>query len=75
MLLDAIELKQSASIFLEPVDPIKLNIPEYLIVIKKPMDLRTMRTKVNKRRYKSIEDFKQDIDQIVWNCMTFNARN
>ena len=39
------------------------------------MDLKTMRTKVNKKQYKNFDQFKQDVDQIVWNCMTFNAGN
>ena len=39
------------------------------------MDLKTMRIKVNKRQYKNFDEFKKDIDQIVWNCMTFNAGN
>jgi hypothetical protein len=32
-----------AWIFLEPVDPIKLNIPDYLDIIKKPMDFGTIK--------------------------------
>lgn len=75
MLLDAIVTKKSAEIFLQPIDPIKDNIPKYLDIIKNPMDLKTMKTKLNRRYYHTFHDFKKDIDQIVWNCMTFNAGN
>ncbi len=39
------------------------------------MDLKTMRAKVNKNKYKSFDEFKKDVDQIICNCMTFNAGN
>jgi hypothetical protein len=35
-----------AWIFHEPVDPIKLGIPDYYDIIKNPMDLGTIKTKL-----------------------------
>jgi len=46
------ELKYSPP-FLQPVDPIKLNLPDYLEKIKYPMDLGTIQTKLNSLRYKT----------------------
>jgi bromodomain-containing factor 1 len=75
MLLDIIETKKSAEIFLKPVDPIKDKISQYFTIIKKPMDLLTMRKKLHKNQYKNFDEFTKDIDLIVWNCMKFNAGN
>jgi len=40
-----------AWIFHEPVDPKKLNIPDYLDIIKEPMDFGTVKTKLNNNQY------------------------
>lgn len=32
--------------FLKPVDPVALQLPDYLNIIKKPMDLETIQTKL-----------------------------
>jgi bromodomain-containing protein 3 len=37
---------QHAWIFLEPVDPVKLNIPDYFDIVKEPMDLGTIKQKL-----------------------------
>ncbi len=34
-----------------------------------------MRKKIHKNQYRNFDEFTNDIDQIVWNCMTFNAGN
>ena len=44
----------------------------YLDVIKKPMDLGTMREKVERFEYKTFEEFKGDFLLILSNCMLFN---
>lgn len=40
---------QPAQFFLEPVDPVKAKAPDYLHVIKQPMDLGTIRKRLNVR--------------------------
>lgn len=47
--------------FKEPVDPIKLGIPDYLDVIKHPMDLSTVKNKFTKKQYASINDYIRDM--------------
>ena len=42
---------KDAYIFHEPVDPIKLNIPNYLNIVKNPMDLGTIKKKLNMNFY------------------------
>ncbi|KAI9193089.1 Bromodomain-containing protein [Polychytrium aggregatum] len=58
--------------FLEPVDPIKLNVPTYFSVIKYPMDLSTVRQKLESGSYDGYDDFYFDIHKIFENCYVFN---
>lgn len=47
--------------FLQPVDPIRLGIPDYLNVIKQPMDLRTIREKLAASAYPTPLEFRDDV--------------
>jgi len=58
--------------FLAPVDVVALAIPDYLQVIKQPMDLGTISKKLSDQEYKRIEDFVEDV-RLVWrNCKRYN---
>jgi hypothetical protein len=58
--------------FLAPVDVVALGIPDYLHVIKQPMDLGTISKRLNDQEYKRIEDFVEDV-RLVWkNCKRYN---
>ncbi|KAG2226887.1 hypothetical protein INT45_010166, partial [Circinella minor] len=59
--------------FLQPVDPIALNVPHYPIIVKKPMDLSTVEKKLKGGEYKRVKDFESDIRLIFTNCFTFNG--
>ncbi|KAI5123582.1 hypothetical protein M0805_003400 [Coniferiporia weirii] len=61
-----------ASPFYEPVDPVKLGIPHYPKIVKRPMDLSTMRKKLENREYPSAIKFYEDFALMVKNCMAFN---
>jgi len=59
--------------FLEPVDPVALEIPDYLSVVKNPMDLGTVGKRLNSGYYKSNAQFAHDM-QLIWdNCILFNG--
>ncbi|MCO5593611.1 hypothetical protein L7F22_047626 [Adiantum nelumboides] len=45
-ILKKLEEHAYAWIFLEPVDPVKLNLPDYYQIIKSPMDLGTVKKKL-----------------------------
>jgi len=64
-----------ASPFLVPVDPVRMGIPDYLSVIKNPMDLSTMKKKLDSRGYGSAEDFEADFRLMCANCRTYNGPN
>jgi hypothetical protein len=57
--------------FLKPVDFIGYGLTDYLDVIKKPMDLSSVRSNL-KHKYKSIVDFRDDLHLIWKNCKTYN---
>lgn len=49
-----------------------MGIPEYPKVVKKPMDLATMKKKLDAGEYSTAEKFREDFRLMVKNCMTFN---
>ncbi|KAK6644905.1 hypothetical protein RUM43_001181 [Polyplax serrata] len=56
--------------FTKPVD---INeVPDYLNIIKTPMDLETMMTNIDLHRYNSAQEFLSDIDLIVRNALEYN---
>ncbi|KAJ4456663.1 putative RING3 protein [Paratrimastix pyriformis] len=58
--------------FNEPVDPVKLNIPDYFTIVKRPMDFSTIERKILQRQYASIAEVKADV-KLVWdNCHLYN---
>ncbi|OAX78082.1 hypothetical protein ACJ72_07613 [Emergomyces africanus] len=59
--------------FRDPVDPVKLNIPNYPLVIKQPMDLRTIEEKLKSGSYVSLDAVISDFDLMVQNSVTFNG--
>ena len=58
--------------FLTPVDPVALNIPTYHSIIKKPMDLSTIRTKLDQGQYENAKEFEADVRLVFQNCYKFN---
>ncbi|KAI4278258.1 MAG: hypothetical protein LQ337_001139 [Flavoplaca oasis] len=59
--------------FATPVDPVALNIPDYHSIIKKPMDLRTVREKLENAQYENAKEFEQDVRLIFANCRKYNG--
>ncbi|CAD8103581.1 unnamed protein product [Paramecium sonneborni] len=59
--------------FRYPVDHKTLGLHDYLIVIKKPMDLGTCQKKLQNSEYESVEECLDDI-QLIWdNCKLYNG--
>lgn len=69
-----LKLKKSAHAgpFLFPVDPQRLNIPDYYDKIKSPMDLSTVSKKLEGNTYTSIDEVKNDIQLMLSNCYSYN---
>ncbi|KAF4572696.1 hypothetical protein EYR36_007206 [Pleurotus pulmonarius] len=58
--------------FYEPVDWVKLEIPSYPKIVKKPMDLSTMRRKLDLHEYPNAHKFFDDFKLMIRNCFAFN---
>ncbi|URE39006.1 bromodomain domain containing protein [Musa troglodytarum] len=59
-------------VFNTPVDPVKLNIPDYFQVIKYPMDFGTIKTRIQLDRYSNPLDFVSDVRLTFTNAKTYN---
>ena len=57
-------------IFTRPVD--LEEVPDYLNIIRQPMDLETMMTKIDLHLYESAKDFLSDIELICSNALEYN---
>merc|ERR1719350_1635136 len=58
--------------FYKPVDTEQLDLHDYKQVIKKPMDLGTVRTKMEGREYRMPADFATEMRLIFTNCYKYN---
>ncbi len=71
-ILEKLESDRLSDGFLEPVDWNALGLFSYLEIIKKPMDLGTVKNKLKAKLYENVNAFFDDLFLIWSNCMTFN---
>ncbi|KAH0984600.1 hypothetical protein GBA52_011777 [Prunus armeniaca] len=71
-LLKRLMSHQFSWVFNTPVDVVKLKIPDYFTVIKHPMDLGTVKTKIASGSYSSPLEFAADVRTTFTNAMTYN---
>lgn len=64
---------RDAAPFLNPVDYVKLNVPDYPNIVKQPMDLMMVDRKLNASEYASVDDFVADVRLIFNNCFKYNG--
>jgi hypothetical protein len=65
--------KKDAAYFLRPVNYEALNLPTYPNIIKQPMDLSTVETKLRNNEYDSVQSCVDDLQLIVDNARKFNG--
>ena len=58
--------------FITLVDWVKLEIPQYPKIIKKPMDLSTIKRKLTDAEYTTPDKFRDDFKLMIKNAQTFN---
>ncbi|CAL8259975.1 unnamed protein product [Merluccius merluccius] len=71
--LTQLQDKDSYSIFSQPVS--LKEVPDYSEHIKQPMDLSTMRERIEGHHYSSLEALEEDFNLIISNCMTYNSHD
>ena len=63
---------QHAWPFHNPVNTIKLGLPDYFEIIKKPMDMGTIRKRLDSGYYWEAQECVQDFNQMFTNCYIYN---
>ncbi|KAL7750612.1 transcription initiation at TATA-containing promoter protein [Sorochytrium milnesiophthora] len=71
--IKALKRLKDAHIFLVPVDPVRLNIPDYPLIIKEPMDISTIERKIAHHEYFTVEQFASDVNLMLDNCIRYNG--
>ncbi|CAK8541142.1 unnamed protein product [Lathyrus sativus] len=71
-LLTRLMSHQYGWVFNTPVDAVKLNLPDYFTIIKHPMDLGTIKSKIDKGAYSDPLEFAGDVRLTFSNAMTYN---
>ncbi|KAJ4982294.1 hypothetical protein NE237_033131 [Protea cynaroides] len=61
-------------VFNTPVDVKGLGLHDYYTIIKHPMDLGTVKSRLNKNWYKSPREFAEDVRLTFRNAMTYNPK-
>lgn len=58
--------------FQSPVDTIKLNLPDYFRIIKQPMDLGTIKKRLESCYYNDVQECINDFNTLFTNCYIYN---
>jgi len=70
--LKVLQSHQHGWVFNTPVDPVELGLDDYFQVIKRPMDLGTIKKRLDNGCYHSIDDFHNDVFLTFDNAMLYN---
>jgi len=72
--LKVLQSHQHGWVFNSPVDPVELGLPDYFEVIKRPMDLGTIRKKLENGIYHSLKEFHGHVNLTFENAMLYNPQ-
>jgi len=59
-------------VFNQPVDPVALKLPDYCTIVKRPMDLGTVKKRLHALAYKSRDEAAEDIRLVFTNAASYN---
>ncbi|KAH3763138.1 bromodomain domain protein [Pelomyxa schiedti] len=72
-IINSLRKHKLASVFNQPVNPQRDGAPDYFEVIKKPMDLGTIKEKLETGMYNEVRDFVEDVQQVWKNACMYNV--
>ena len=58
--------------FNEPVDPIRLNLPDYFAIVREPMDLGTVKSRLAAFAYSDVPALAADVRRVFDNAQRYN---
>lgn len=64
--------RPESAAFREPVDWKRLGLLDYPDIIKSPMDLGTVKYRIEADKYQTIDEIALDVRQVWQNCMIYN---
>ena len=64
----------TAKMFQEPVDPERDEAPGYFDIVKTPMDLKTIRQKLDDGQYLTVHQWKEDVLLVFSNAVLYNGK-
>ncbi|KAI3818417.1 hypothetical protein L1987_12223 [Smallanthus sonchifolius] len=73
-LLEKLMKHKHGWVFNTPVDPLALGLHDYFDIIKHPMDLGTVKSRLDKNWYNSPMEFAEDVRLTFQNAMTYNTK-
>ncbi|KAL4586356.1 hypothetical protein LXL04_010992 [Taraxacum kok-saghyz] len=73
-LLEKLMKHKHGWVFNKPVDPLALGLHDYFDIIKHPMDLETVKSRLDKNWYNSPMEFAEDVRLTFHNAMTYNPK-
>lgn len=73
-LLEKLMKHKHGWVFNTPVDPLALGLHDYFDIIKHPMDLGTVKSRLDKNWYNSPMEFAEDVRLTFHNAMTYNPK-
>uniref|UniRef100_A0A3B1JNY4 Bromodomain containing 1b n=1 Tax=Astyanax mexicanus TaxID=7994 RepID=A0A3B1JNY4_ASTMX len=73
VVLEQLQEKDQTKVFAQPVSTTE--VPDYLDHISHPMDFSTMRQRINAHEYKNLDEFEDDFNLMISNCMKYNAKD
>lgn len=71
--LQSLKRSHDSRFYRYPVDPVKLNIPNYAQIITQPMDLQKMEEKLKAEQYQTVDEVITDFHLMVNNSLRFNG--
>ena len=71
---DALKVQKICNIFGTPVDPVLYNLPDYFDIIKRPMDLGTIRRNIDTGLYRDASQLLADLNLTFDNAMLYNPK-
>ena len=74
-IMNKLESKTISRMFAVPVDPIKDECPNYNEIVTHPMDLSTVKSKLDNGEYKLMSEWKKDVELIWSNSLSYNKTN
>nr|GEV38776.1 transcription factor GTE4 isoform X1 [Tanacetum cinerariifolium] len=74
VLLERLMKHKHGWVFNAPVDPLALGLHDYFDVIKNPMDLGTVKSRLDKNWYNSPMEFAEDVRLTFRNATTYNPQ-